>query len=239
MKTRSLGISLAGATLLAGMLVAPGTALPHGDGGGGDGGGGDHGMGPGMMGGDGGQGMGPGMMNGYGGEGMGPGMMNGHGDQGMGPGMMGGPGLGAISRLNLSQEQRAKLDAIEAGLRSKHQPILARIAEDRAKLQQLTSESQPDPQAVGSVYADMSKQRQQLLEDRVQAMNQARAMLTPAQQAQLQSWRRQWAARRGSSAGTQPLPGGPQGGSSGGQGSAGPQGNTGNLEDGGPPSTSP
>lgn len=49
-----------------------------------------------------GYGMGPGMM----GEGMGPGMM------GMGPGMMGnyGPGYAA---LDLSEEQRRKIDAIE------------------------------------------------------------------------------------------------------------------------------
>ena len=152
---------------------------------------GDYGMGPGMMGGSGGYGMGPGMMGGSGGYGMGPGMMGGYGGYGMGSGMMGGYGMGPLWMLDLSDAQRAKINAIADSLRKKHWAIMGQIQDDEAKLRDLYAASEPDPKGVGSVYAHISKLRQEMLEAHVQAMNQARAVLTPEQRNQFDRWRRE------------------------------------------------
>ena len=100
MKRTLIGAAVAAAAILGGTAVGQG-----------------YGMGPGMMGGGygPGYGMGPGMMGGYGpGQGMGPGMMGGYGPgQGMGPGMMGGGYGPGYAALNLTDEQRKKIDAIQ------------------------------------------------------------------------------------------------------------------------------
>ncbi len=188
---RRLATSLM-AFLGAAALVSPGAVLAQGDAGQGS-----YGMGPGMMGGYGGYGMGPemmggpGMMGGYGGYGMGPGMMGGYGGYGMGPGMMGGYGMGPIWMLNLSDAQRTKINGIADALRKKHWAIMGQIQDDEAKLRDLSSASEPDPKAIGAVYAHTSKLRQEMLEAHVQATNQARAVLTPEQRNQLDQWRRE------------------------------------------------
>ena len=151
--------------------------------------GGGWGMGPGMMGG--GWGMGPGMMGG--GWGMGPGMMG--SGWGTGPGMMGGGwgmgpglggyGLGGVGLLELSPAQRTKLNAISDELRKKQWALLGQVQDDEAKLRDLSAQPEPDPKAVGSVYVHMSKLRQQMIESHANAMDQARAVLTPEQRNQL------------------------------------------------------
>ena len=159
-------------------------------------------MGPGMMGGHGGYGpgsgrmggygMGPGMMGGGNGAyGMGPGMMGDDGAYGMGPGMMtNGYGMGPIRRLDLTDAQRAKINSFADGLRRQHWAIMGKILDDEAKLRDLTSTAEPDSKAVGAQYADISKLRQEMLEAHVNAMNQARAVLTKDQRDQLDRWRR-------------------------------------------------
>ena len=95
-------------------------------------------MGPGMMGG---YGTGPGMMGGYGpggygpgGYGMGPGMMGGYspGGYGMGPGMMGG--YGGYGGLNLTDEQRAKIDAIQQEASRKQWDLMGKTHEQMSAL---------------------------------------------------------------------------------------------------------
>ncbi len=147
-----------------------------------------YGMGPGMMGGG---AMGPGMMGGYG---MGPGMMGGWGMHpgmvggwGMGSGMMDG-GLGAFGMLDLSAAQRTKINGIADDLRKKHWALMGQIQDDEAKLRDLSAQPEPDPKAVGTVYVHMSKLRQQMIETRASAMDQARAVLTPEQRGQLDRW---------------------------------------------------
>lgn len=150
---------------------------------------GGYGMGPGMMGGYGGWGMGPGMMwgGGYGGYGMGPGMMWG-GAYGMGPGMM--MGYGALNGLDLSAEQRAKIDKIFDGEQKQHWGIMGQMMEEQSKLRDLYNADQPDPKKVGAVYGQIAKLRQQMLETHVQASNQMQQVLTKEQREQLQQWRR-------------------------------------------------
>ncbi|MGE5241359.1 MAG: Spy/CpxP family protein refolding chaperone [Bacteroidota bacterium] len=171
---------------------------------------GPYGMGPGMMGGyGGGYGMGPGMMGGYGGGyGMGPGMMGGYGGYGMGPGMM---GYGALNGLDLSDEQRSKIDKIFDAERKQHWGIMGQMLEEQNKLRDLYNADQPDPKKVGAAYGQIAKLRQQMLETHVQASNQMQQVLTKEQREQLQQWRRGgWGwGPRGPGAGRQPGTPGP------------------------------
>ncbi len=154
---------------------------------------------------------------GYGPYGMGPGMMWGGG--GYGPGMMGGystgPGMvwgyGAFNELNLSDEQRAKIEKIFDTERNQHWAIMGKMLEEQDKLRDLYNANEPDPKKVGAAYGQIAKLRQQMLETHVQASNQAQQVLTKEQREQWQQWRRGgWGwGRRGPGAGQQPGAPGP------------------------------
>jgi len=162
-------------------------------------GGGGYGMGPGMMGG-GGYGMGPGMMMGGGGYGMGPGMMGG-GGYGMGPGMMGGggygmgPGMmgyGPLQALNLSDEQRSKIGAIEEELQRKVLDLGDKAAEQALKLRQLSRAEKPDRQALAGAYRRLLEVRQESFEARLDAREKIEGALTTEQRQQLRRWGPSW-----------------------------------------------
>ncbi len=104
---------------------------------------GDNGMGPGMMGSDAGYGMGSGMMGSDAGYGVGRGMMGGDATYGMGPGMMSGYGMGPIWMLDLSDPQRAKVNAIGDQLRKTHWAIMGRSWTSRRSC--ATSTPRPSP----------------------------------------------------------------------------------------------
>jgi Spy/CpxP family protein refolding chaperone len=150
-------------------------------------------MGPGMMWG-GGQcpygdcRMGPGGSGGYGPRGyggMGPGMMGGYG--GMGPGMM---GMGPLHMLNLTDEQRDKIEKIQDAEQKKHLDVAGKMFDQQTKLRDLTQEDKPDPKKVGAAYSEIAKLRQQMLETHVQSFNQVQDILTKEQRDQLKQWRR-------------------------------------------------
>ena len=146
--------------------------------------------------------MGPGMgmMGGYdSGNGMmGPGMgmmggMMGSG-MGMGSGMMGGYGMGMsgagpLAILDLSDEQRTKIDQILAAQRKQHRTIMIQMFDEQDKLRELYSAETPDPKKVGAVYGAISKLQQQMIESHVQANNDMQAVLTKEQREQLRKWR--------------------------------------------------
>jgi Spy/CpxP family protein refolding chaperone len=167
--------------------------------------------GPGMMGGYGygpGYGMGPGMMGGYGygpGYGMGPGMMGGYGygpGYGMGPGMMGGygygPGMmgfGALSALNLTDAQRAKIADIQHELSQKHWELMGKAFEERNKLLEQFESGKTDDQAARKSYQAMAEARRQMFESSLDARKRIDAVLTPEQREQLRrGWRGGWGA---------------------------------------------
>lgn len=142
-----------------------------------------HGYGPGMMGGYGGYGMGPGMMGGYG---MGPGMMGGHGGYGMGPGMMGGSQFGTIKRLDLTAEQRQQLDKIEGDLRKTNWALMGKMHDEMDELyERAMTSGGPDRAAILAANKRVSELRQQVLENSLDAMDKALALLTPQQRDQL------------------------------------------------------
>jgi Spy/CpxP family protein refolding chaperone len=166
----------------------------------------DSGWGPGMMGGyggygyhvgpRGGYGMGPGMMGGYGGYGMGPGMMGGYGYHmgprggcDWGPGMMGGHGMWALSALNLTDDQRAKINKILDNERKQHWAVMGKMMDEQIKLRDLYAQSEPDPKKVGAAYGAIAKLQQQMIEAHVQAGNEIHKILTKEQREQMEQWR--------------------------------------------------
>ncbi|MHB8729276.1 MAG: Spy/CpxP family protein refolding chaperone [Sulfuricaulis sp.] len=183
---KSMISKLSGISLAAVLAVAAATAWSV-DADESAGGIGPHGMGPGMMGGSYG-GMGSGMMNGsYGGMGM----------MGMGQGMMGGAGMGAgmmgfgpVRYLDLSDEQRAKINKIGDAERKQHWAVMGQMMEEQNKLRDLYYAAEPDPKKVGAVYGQISKLRQQMLETHIQAANEMRQVLTKEQREQLREWSR-------------------------------------------------
>jgi Spy/CpxP family protein refolding chaperone len=153
--------------------------------------------------------MGPGMGMMYGGNGMGPGMMGGGCGgmemMGMGPGMMGGGygsmgmmGMGPLGMLDLSDEQRTKINKIFDEERKKQWSVMGKIMEEQNKLRDLYAAAEPDPKKVGAVYGAIAKLRQQMIESNIQTMNHAQAMLTKEQREQLRQWHRgRWGQGRG------------------------------------------
>ncbi|MEX2162989.1 MAG: Spy/CpxP family protein refolding chaperone [Sulfuricaulis sp.] len=175
-----------------------------------------YGPGPGMMGGGhGGMGPGMGMMGGM--MGMGQGMMGGHGGMGMmGPGMM---GLGPLGSLDLSDEQRTKINKISDTQQQQHWAIMGKMMEGQNKLRDLYAADKPDPKKVGAVYGEIGKLQQQMIESHVQATNQMQDILTKEQRDQLRQWHR---GGRGTGEG----PRGPAGGQ---RGTMGPGNMPGNM----------
>jgi Spy/CpxP family protein refolding chaperone len=157
----------------------------HGMGPGTAGGYGGHHMGPGMMGGYGGHGMGPGTAGGYGGHHMGPGMMGGYGGHGMGLGMMGGYGLGAIYRLNLTDEQRTQVNGVQDDLRKKNWDLMGKMQDELSKQADIRGSSgKLDRSAILAADKRIFELRQQMLANGLDAQERIEALLTPQQKEQ-------------------------------------------------------
>ena len=141
---------------------------------------GGYGMGPGMMGG---YGMGPGMMGGYG---MGQGMMGGYG---MGPGMMGGYDWG--NNLNLSDDQRTKINRIQDETRKTQWTLMGAMMDQQARLRDLYESPKQDTAAIDKAYKAIGKLHQQMYDNGVDAQKRMDAVLTKEQQEKLRSnWRK-------------------------------------------------
>ncbi|MEW6330427.1 MAG: Spy/CpxP family protein refolding chaperone [Pseudomonadota bacterium] len=145
-----------------------------------------YGMGPG-----GGMGMmGGGMMDMMMGGGPGGmGMMGGGGMMGMGPGM-GMMGMGPVWMLDLSDEQRDKIEKIQDDARRKNWDTYGKIMDEQAKLRDLYTGDTVDPKKVGATYAGIAKLHQQVIESGVETHNRVQAVLTKEQKEQLRQWRR-------------------------------------------------
>ncbi|MBU6510970.1 MAG: hypothetical protein KGR99_01510 [Betaproteobacteria bacterium] len=148
--------------------------------------GGYGGYGPGMMGGYGGYGgYGPGMMGGYGGYGgFGPGMMAGYGRYGgYGPGMMGGFGAYGGWGVNpqLSEAQRTKVAGIEKALFDKQWPLMQSMQKVMFESWGQAAGSKLDVDAIMKRATALSNVRLQMLRNRLEAVKQIDAVLTPQQ----------------------------------------------------------
>lgn len=164
MKRTLIGAALAAAAILGGTALAQG-----------------YGMGPGMMGGNGpGYGMGPGMMGG----GMGPGMMGGYGPgRGMGPGMMGG-GYGSYANLDLTDEQRKKIDAIQEDAWRKQGELMGAMHAQGYRMHE-SFDFGKDDAAARAAFDTMATMHKQMFELRLDARKRIDAVLTPEQRKQI------------------------------------------------------
>jgi Spy/CpxP family protein refolding chaperone len=125
------------------------------------------------------------------GYGMGPGMMGGYGH-----GHMGMMGTGALGMLDLTDEQRTKIEKIHVEERKQHLAVMGKMLDVQSKMRELYAADEPDPKKVGMVYGEMTKLQQQMLETHVQASNQMQALLTKEQREQFKQWHRGgWGSR--------------------------------------------
>jgi len=137
-----------------------------------------------------GQGYGPGMMGGYG-PGYGQGMMGG----GYGPGMMGGYGYGqggALAALNLTNEQRGKVSAIQEEHRKKNWATMGEVRSEQFKLRGMYGTEKLDADKLVEQQKKVDALRQQMFKSRIEAHNQIAAVLTPEQRKQLRQLAPGW-----------------------------------------------
>jgi len=127
----------------------------------------------------GGWGNGRGMM-GFGG---GPGMMRGYG---MGPGaMMQGAGWGG---LDLTDEQRAKINRIQDETRHSHWALMGKMMDQQAKLRDLYDAPKRDAAAIDDTYKSIDAMRQQMIGSSTDARTRIEAVLTPKQREKLRTY---------------------------------------------------
>jgi len=135
--------------------------------------------GMGMMGGPGWGGMGMmGMMGGFG-----PGMMRGY------PGMMGGYGYGPFGMLQLSDEQRDKLEAIQRDQRKEQLDLMEKMMDEMVKIRDLMMADKRDPSTIGKAYEPVFILQRRMIENSVATMNKMEAVLTKPQREELKKYR--------------------------------------------------
>ena len=131
------------------------------------------------------------------GYGYGPGMM-GQGMMGQGQGMMGqgmmaqGMGGGVAAALSLSDEQRAKVLAIQEEHRKKNWATMGEVRAEQFKLRSMYGTDSLDANKVVEQQKKVDALRQQMLRSRVETHNQIAAVLTPEQRKQLRQLAPWW-----------------------------------------------
>jgi Spy/CpxP family protein refolding chaperone len=127
-------------------------------------------------------------------QGYGPGMMGGGYGPGYGPGMMRGGygGGGPFAALNLSDEQREKVFAIQEAQRKKNWATMGEVRSEQFKLRAMYGADQLDPDKLVEQQKKVDALRQQMLKSRVEAHNQIAAVLTPEQRKQLRQFAPGW-----------------------------------------------
>lgn len=93
--------------------------------------------------------------------------------------------LAQLSALNLSEEQRSKIDEYRADLRRRNWELRGRAFDERDKLRELFRTPTPDPERIGNVYDAIFALQREMIVNRVLAANRMLAVLTPAQQDRL------------------------------------------------------
>lgn len=137
----------------------------------------------------------------------GMGMMGG---RGMGMGMMGG--MGPYGLLDLSKDQRSKINTIHDEARRKNWGTLGKMLDEQAKLRDLYAADKRDPKAITAVVANVQALERQMLEVMLDAHNRMDALLTDAQREQLkQMGRGMGPGMHGMMGGPGPGPGGMRG----------------------------
>jgi Spy/CpxP family protein refolding chaperone len=119
-----------------------------------------------------------GMMGGYG-----RGMMGGYG-----PGMMmESPRMNMVRSLDLSDEQRSKINKLSDQLRHNNWAVEGSIMDESAKLRDLYEADKRDPSAIGNVYQKIFDLKRQMIEAMIDTQNHVEELLTPEQIIQLKN----------------------------------------------------
>ena len=137
-----------------------------------------------------GPGYGPGMMGG-GGPGYGPGMMGG-GGPGYGPGRGYGPGTNMLESLNLTDEQRDKIQAMQEENRQKNWATMGQLRTEMFALRRMYYADKVDPNAVAEQQKKVDELRREMLKSRLESRNRVEALLTPEQRKQFRQYRPWW-----------------------------------------------
>ncbi len=107
---------------------------------------------------------------------------------GMGMGGMQGMGMmgpGAFDRLDLTAEQRTKINKIRDDMRKQHWALMGKIMEEQAKLRDLYDEDLLEAKKITAVSDAIHAYRKQMIESRIDAFNRMRDVLTKEQREQL------------------------------------------------------
>lgn len=108
------------------------------------------------------------------------------GGWGFGPGY---GGYGPIPALNLSDDQRAKIVAIQDDMRSKAWDTLGKLQQEQFKLRQLYFSDKLDAAAISSQQKNVDELSRKVTEMRVDAQNRIDAVLTPEQRQTARTYR--------------------------------------------------
>lgn len=121
------------------------------------------------------------------------GMMGGYG-AGM---MVQSPGMNMVKSLDLSSEQRSKINKLSDTLRHDNWAAMGLIMDESAKLRDLYAADKRNPSAIGKEYQKIFDLQRQMIEAMIETENRADELLTPEQRAQLKSMHRKMGAMRG------------------------------------------
>jgi Spy/CpxP family protein refolding chaperone len=140
------------------------------------------------------QGYGPGYGRGLMGEGYGPGYGPGMMGGGYGPGMRGGGygAGGALAALNLTDEQRSKVLAIQEESRKKNWATMGEVRAEQFKLRSMYGTDNLDANKLVEQQKKVDALRQQMFKSRIETHNQIAAVLTPEQRKQLRQLAPWW-----------------------------------------------
>ncbi len=102
----------------------------------------------------------------------------------------GGRDVDLIRRLELNDDQRQKITAIQDELRRENWRRLGDILEQRARLRDLAYAESEDASQLRSIHERISSLREQMAKARLEARERQMALLTDAQREQLRELRR-------------------------------------------------
>jgi Spy/CpxP family protein refolding chaperone len=114
------------------------------------------------------------------------------GGPGFGPGRGYGKGFGPLESLNLSDEQREKILAIQEGNRQKNWGTMGQMRTEMFALRRLYYSDKVDANAVADQQKKVDELRRQLLKSRIEGRNEIEAMLTPEQRKEFRQYRPWW-----------------------------------------------
>lgn len=108
--------------------------------------------------------------------------------------MMESSRMDMVMSLNLSDEQRSKVNKLSDELKHDNWATMGQIMDESTKLRDLYAADRPDPSAIGKIYQKMFDMQRQMIEATIAAENRAEELLTPEQHTKVREMRRKEAA---------------------------------------------